>query len=100
MEGLTALRRAYTGNPPSTRSLCQDSPAGGGAPADAAPPPFPSHFHTVTNLGTTVPADGDVNPYGIVPVPQTVGKRVAGATLVSNFNAKSNLQGTAPPSSR
>ncbi len=68
--------------------------AGGGAPAGAAPPPFLSHFHTVTNLGTTVPGNGDVNPYGIVQVPQTEGKLVKGDTLISNFNASSNLQGT------
>jgi hypothetical protein len=35
-----------------------------------------------------------VNPYGIVVVPQTVGRLVAGDTLVSNFNNSANLQGT------
>jgi hypothetical protein len=64
------------------------------APAGAAPEPFLSHFHTVTNLGTTVPSNGDVNPYGVTQVPATEGKLVEGDTLVSNFNASSNLQGT------
>lgn len=64
------------------------------APAGAAPQPFLSHFRTVTNLGTTVPANGDVNPYGITQVPATEGKLIEGDTLVSNFNASSNLQGT------
>jgi hypothetical protein len=66
--------------------------------ADAAPPghgqPFLSRFTTVTNVSSTVPANGDLNPYGIVNVPRTVGALVKGDTLVSNFNAASNLQGT------
>ena len=45
---------------------------------------------------STVPANGDLNPYGVAFVPRHdgVGKLVAGAVLVSNFNASSNLQGT------
>lgn len=53
-----------------------------------------SRFTTVANVGSTVPSNGDLNPYGIVNVPQTVGALVQGNTLVSNFNASSNLQGT------
>jgi DNA-binding beta-propeller fold protein YncE len=41
-----------------------------------------------------VPANGDVNPYGIVRVDRSVGNLVRGNILVSNFNASSNLQGT------
>jgi len=52
-----------------------------------------SHFSKVTTIASTVPANGDQNPYGIVVVPQTVGKLVAGDTLVSNFNNAANLQG-------
>ena len=58
------------------------------------PAPYLSQFSKVTNIASTVPANGDVNPYGIVVVPQTVGKLVAGDTLVSNFNNSGNLQGT------
>jgi hypothetical protein len=58
------------------------------------PPSFLSHFSKVTSVASTVPANGDVNPYGIVVVPQTVGKLVSGDTLVSNFNNSANLQGT------
>src|SRR5579864_1575586 len=46
---------------------------------------------------TTVPATGDVNPYGIAFVPPdfpTGGPLMPGDTLVSNFNNKANLQGT------
>lgn len=44
----------------------------------------------------TVPANGDVNPYGVAFVPQWdgQGKLVPGDILVSNFNNSSNLQGT------
>jgi hypothetical protein len=66
-----------------------------GAPAGASPPaPFLSHFSKVSTIASTVPANGDLNPYGIVNVPETTGALVKGDTLVSNFNAKSNLQGT------
>ncbi len=63
-------------------------------PAGAAPTPFLAQFSTVTNVASTVPSDGDVNPYGIVSVPTTTGNLVAGDTLVSNFNDRSNVQGT------
>ena len=49
---------------------------------------------TVTSLGSTTPANGDVNPYAIWPVTQTVGSLHAGDVLVDNFNNKSNNQGT------
>ena len=63
-------------------------------PAGASSPPFLSHFHTVTTIGSTVPPNGDLNPYGIATVPASMGRLVAGDTLISNFNASSNLQGT------
>jgi hypothetical protein len=49
---------------------------------------------TVTLLGSTTPANGDINPYAIWPVSKTVGSVVAGDVLVGNFNNKSNDQGT------
>jgi hypothetical protein len=56
--------------------------------------PFVGPFKTVTNVGSTVPANGDVNPYGIVDVATSAGKLVAGDVLVSNFNDSANRQGT------
>jgi NHL repeat len=41
--------------------------------------------HNVT-VASTVPANGDVNPYGVAVVPSTRGALVAGDVLVSNFN--------------
>jgi hypothetical protein len=62
--------------------------------AGATKPAFLSQFSTVSTVASTVPGNGDVNPYGIVSVPFSTGNLVAGDTLVSNFNARSNLQGT------
>jgi hypothetical protein len=46
---------------------------------------------------STVPANGDVNPYGVAFVPASVptdGTLMQGGILVSNFNNNQNLQGT------
>lgn len=45
-------------------------------------------------LASTVPSNGDQNPYGIVTVPRSIGSLQRGDLLVSNFNDSSNLQGT------
>ncbi|HXN37585.1 MAG TPA: hypothetical protein VN892_06095 [Solirubrobacteraceae bacterium] len=55
---------------------------------------FTKPFKTVTQIGSTVPANGDVNPYGIVDVATSSGKLVAGDILISNFNDAENKQGT------
>lgn len=55
---------------------------------------FIGPLNTETQIASTVPANGDVNPYGVAVVPRSQGKLHAGQVLVSNFNASSNLQGT------
>ena len=37
-------------------------------------------------VGSTVPENGDQNPYGIVNVTRSTGSLVAGDILISNFN--------------
>jgi sugar lactone lactonase YvrE len=59
-----------------------------------APGSFLAGKTTVTVLGSTTPANGDVNPYAIWPVTQTAGTLKAGDVLVDNFNNNSNYQGT------
>jgi len=49
---------------------------------------------TVTTISSTVPSNGDVNPYGVFQIPRSVGRLVRGNILVSNFNNSNNLQGT------
>jgi SMP-30/Gluconolactonase/LRE-like region len=60
----------------------------------AAESPAALSSHTITVVASTVPANGDINPYGIFVVPRTVGNLVKGNLLISNFNAVSNQQGT------
>ena len=48
----------------------------------------------VTVVASTVPANGDLNPYGMARVPQSKGSLVQGNILISNFNNSNNLQGT------
>src|SRR6476661_2908141 len=52
--------------------------------------PF-THNDTITS---TVPAKGDVNPYGMTVVPTSTGSLVKGDVLISNFNNSANQQGT------
>lgn len=58
------------------------------------PSSYLSQFHKLRTIASTVPGNGDVNPYGIFVVRQSTGHLHAGDVLVSNFNAKSNEQGT------
>jgi hypothetical protein len=49
---------------------------------------------TVTTVASTIPSNGDLNPYGVARVPMTTGSLTKGNILVSNFNNSKNLQGT------
>jgi len=55
---------------------------------------FIGPFNTVSTIAPTVPANGDVNPYGVAVVSRSVGNLIKGDVLVSNFNDSANLQGT------
>jgi hypothetical protein len=57
-------------------------------------PSFIGQFHKITTVASTVPGNGDVNPYGVAVVRQSIGRLAAGSVLVSNFNNKANQQGT------
>jgi hypothetical protein len=46
----------------------------------------------ISLISSTVPSNGDVNPYGLVRVPKSVGNLREGHYLISNFNANSSLQ--------
>lgn len=62
--------------------------------AAAMPGSFISGFNNVQTIASTVPRNGDVNPYGVAVVPTGTGSLVAGDVLISNFNNHRNLQGT------
>ena len=55
---------------------------------------FIGPMHTIKAHSSTVPANGDVNPYGVAVVPQGGGILRDNRVLVSNFNNANNLQGT------
>ena len=56
--------------------------------------PFIKGLNDIDTVSSTVPKNGDINPYGTFVVPRSVGKLVQGNVLVSNFNNRANLQGT------
>jgi len=49
---------------------------------------------TIKVVASTVPSNGDVNPYGMAVVPVTMGSLTQGNILISNFNNSNNFQGT------
>jgi hypothetical protein len=57
-------------------------------------PPVLASLKTVSTIASTVPGNGDVNPYGMARVKRTVGNLRAGQILISNFNNSDNAQGT------
>jgi hypothetical protein len=65
------------------------------SPGSAAAAPAP--FVPLAVNSSTIPANGDVNPYGVAFVPQNFpggGRLRGGDVLVSNFNNSDNIQGT------
>ena len=70
----------------------------GSGMATAAPANFSNSFIGPLNntkvISSTVPKNGDVNPYGVAVVPRSTGKLDQGDVLVSNFNDNTNTQGT------
>jgi hypothetical protein len=64
------------------------------SPSGASTPTFLSSLGPPQQVASTVPGNGDVNPYGVAMVPTSGGKLVKGDILVSNFNDKANVQGT------
>ncbi len=93
---IATLAIAGCGGSSNSGSTSTSKPAAGSGPstATASQATFIAPLKAVKTLTSTVPANGDVNPYGIIVVPSTVGKLVAGRLLVSNFNDKANDQGT------
>jgi hypothetical protein len=66
-------------------------------PALAAPHPASSYLGPFTHtkkISSTIPSNGDLNPYGVAVVDQSMGKLRRGSVLVSNFNNSDNQQGT------
>jgi len=95
---IAALAIAGCGSAASTSSKptasATTAPVAATSTAATAATSFLGPLKKVSTVASTVPADGDVNPYGIVDVPTTTGKLHAHDLLISNFNDKANNQGT------
>jgi predicted lipoprotein with Yx(FWY)xxD motif len=96
-----ALAVAGCGSSSSTNSSSSSNSAASASTTAASTPnsgPFLARFTSVSKVASTIPANGDVNPYGIATVSTSAGKLRAGQMLISNFNAKEsakeNGQGT------
>jgi hypothetical protein len=51
-------------------------------------------FRRLSSVASTIPDNGDLNPYAVFVAPASSGKFEAGDIIVDNFNNVSNLQGT------
>ena len=93
-----ALAGCGSSSSSGTSSSTTTTPAATTSTTPTAATAFIAPLKTATTVVSTVPANGDVNPYGIAFVPTSVGRLQAGQMLVSNFNAeesaKENGQGT------
>ncbi|MGH2832273.1 MAG: hypothetical protein ACRDK2_05820 [Solirubrobacteraceae bacterium] len=82
----------------SSSSSTSTSTSSTTASAPASSATFLTPLAKVSKVASTIPANGDINPYGITFVPTSIGKLQAGQMLISNFNAKEsakqNGQGT------
>lgn len=55
---------------------------------------YVNQFAHINTVASTIPANGDVNPYGVAVVKKSIGNLKKGNILVSNFNNSANQQGT------
>jgi hypothetical protein len=90
--------RRYAAGLAAIVTATADLPAGAGLLAGSASasgfPAFVGPLHRTSVVASTIPGNGDVNPYGVAVVPRSTGDLHRGNVLVSNFNDKANVQGT------
>jgi len=92
--GLMTTACSSSNSTTSTTSTPSTSATASAKPAAQAVTSFLGQIHAGSKIASTVPAKGDVNPYGLAVVPASAGRLTAGNILVSNFNDKANVQGT------
>jgi len=77
---------------------CNGGSGGGSMGLDPAAGALLATFSTssgsISTVASTVPGNGDINPYGVAVVKKSVGSLTKGSILVSNFNNSANQQGT------
>jgi hypothetical protein len=74
--------------------LAASASAAPNTPANSSSHAFIGPLHNTKVVASTIPANGDVNPYGVAVVPRSTGALYRGDVLVSNFNNMANVQGT------
>ena len=94
MLGVGLVTTACSSTSSSTTSTPSTSATSSAKPAAETATSFLGQLHAGSKIASTVPAKGDVNPYGVAVVPASAGRLTAGNILVSNFNDKANVQGT------
>jgi len=94
MLGLGLVTTACSSTSNSTTATTPAPATSSAKPAAETAVSFLGQLHAGSQIASTVPAKGDVNPYGLAVVPATAGRLTAGDILVSNFNDKANVQGT------
>jgi hypothetical protein len=94
MLGLGLATTACSSGSNSPTSTPSTAPTSSAKPSAAAALSFVGQLRAGSQIASTVPANGDLNPYGVAAVPASAGKLTAGNFLVSNYNDKANVQGT------
>jgi hypothetical protein len=94
MLGLGLVTTACSSTSSSTTGTTPAPATSSAKPAAQTAASFLGQLHAGSQIASTIPAKGDVNPYGLAVVPATAGRLTAGDILVSNFNDKANVQGT------
>jgi hypothetical protein len=69
-------------------------PVSGVEVASASIRPYLAGLETVATVASTIPPNGDENPYAVYVAPYTAGRIDAGDLLVDDFNSVDNDQGT------
>jgi hypothetical protein len=90
MNAFTKQTRALAG---ALAALLALVPAGTTLAGDADDQAVLPPLKTITTLGSAIPGNGDLNPYGVAQIRRTTGNLRAGHILVSNFNNSGNFQG-------
>ena len=81
---ISVLSLGILANVPAAAAVTDKPPLGDG---------FLSRIHHQKILGSTVPENGDQNPYAVIVAPVSAGKIAKGDVVIDNFNDKNNLQG-------
>jgi hypothetical protein len=94
LTALIGLGLAATACSSTSTSTTSSSTASSPAPSAQPAASFLGELGSPAQVASTVPANGDVNPYGVALITASGGRLTAGDILVSNFNDKANVQGT------